>query len=188
MTHYFSQSGFNPNDITTLDPREYKDADLMPEGTIFRLPKGVDIYVMHVYLDKPWQQIKVVDLAHHHASAAGAGVSDFAVTFSGGAPSAIPGWHNTFATRPPFDEEFYSQPGVVFSDKFSQDPDPMAGRRLEHEDRIKALIKPLRGWSTDSTVGESRTMGGSWLEVFQCVEALPFSTTYRLVVRSPWMD
>lgn len=113
-------------------------------------------------------------------------VLELLTTFRGGSPSAIRGWELPFATRPPYSDG--PQAGKQVFDKFSSDPDPWASRRRAHTDRIKGLIRPFYGWGVDLTVGEKRQMGASWLDSFTCIEQERFSTTYRLVIVSPWMD
>jgi len=189
MPRYFSKlsQAFNPSDYPTinLDNPESRTASI---GTIVRSIKGSGSYFIRDDRQRSWQTILKEDLRSGQPYAYADTVNESLITFSGGAPSASPGWHLPFATMPPFDDG--PKPGRQILDRHSHLPEAeaWAGRRRDHEQRIKDIVKPLMRWVTDKTVGEPRDMGHAWLEEFVCVEALPFSTTWRARVVIPYMD
>lgn len=107
-------------------------------------------------------------------------VNEYLVTFEGGTPSSEEGAEIPFAVmRPPGPPS----PNVVFM------APPHEVRAERHMDRIKEIVQAIaRPWDTDSTKGEQRRMGGSWLETFALVDEGDFHATYRVVVKIPYMD
>ena len=132
MPRYFDKIGpaFNPDDIPTFDPREHGDQQYA-EGMIIRLPKGG--YLMRCSRSHSWQSITKEDVRTGQPYAYADTINEALVTFSGGSPSALPGWHMPFATMPPFDDG--PQPGRIIFDKHSHLPEDEAWkmRRRDHE-------------------------------------------------------
>lgn len=137
----------------------------------------------------PWSSVFIEHVRAGQPRPYADSVYEYLVTFAGGSPSTIRGWHLPFATMPPFDPSRYERPGSIVHDRHSKAEDPMAERKKEHDGRIKAKIRAAtKPWDTDSTLGEARKMGGTWLETFEVAYAGPAKTTYRVVVKTMFMD
>lgn len=111
-------------------------------------------------------------------------VTELEVTFTGASRSSFPDKEIPFATMPPFcREDWEDRPGrKIFFHGTIED------KERQHNERIKSVVRALYPWQTDSTVGENRTMGGSWLQTFEHVRRDDWSNTYRFVIVTPYMD
>jgi hypothetical protein len=135
-----------------------------------------------------WTNVHIKNIYHAHKPYRNV-THEYLVTFSGGTPSTIKGWHLPFGTLPTYNRAQRDNPGSQIFDKHSKKEDPWSAREQEHNQRIKDKIKSLTiSWYTDSTIGEQRQMGHAWLDKFECVTQYLASTTYRVVIIIPYMD
>lgn len=164
---------------------------ILPEdaaiGDLFKTTVGS--YLRRTDRTRSWSSVEFDVISHGQPRAYADAVDDLLVTFTGGTPSAKRGWELAHATHPPFArKDHVNGPTLTILDMYSSLPDPVAARERAHYDRIKSLIRPFRGWDTDSTVGEKRVMGGRWLQKFSVYNVSPFYTTYSVVIHTMNMD
>lgn len=170
--------------VGSVDPME---AGLDPDAPVGTVDTTGSRVLVRSDATRAWQRVDIDHVRAGQSRAYADSVYEYLVTFTGGSPSTIRGWHLPFGFYPPYSDG--PKEGRQLFDRHSGAADPWAERKKEHDDRIKNKIKALVfNWNTDSTAGEKRTMGGSWLETFACVERGPAHSTWRVVIKSPWMD
>lgn len=110
---------------------------------------------------------------------------EYIVTFTGGTPSSKPGFELPFGVPAGKHEK---PKGQVFSSP------PFEVQEANRIARIKEKCRVLtHDWSTDSTLGEPRKMGGTWLDKFACIDegidggGRKYSA-WRLIIITPYMD
>lgn len=161
----------------------------LPIGALVRVPG--DGVLRRSDRARPWSSITTEHFYDGQPAAFQDRISEFTVTFEGGCPSAMKGFETPLGTMPPFAPSLFEKPGITVIDQYSKLDDPMTARRAAHNERIKGRIKALHGWQVDGT-GDGRSkprpMGASWLDCFQWLEGGPFSNTYKIVVKTPFID
>lgn len=137
----------------------------------------------------PWTNVRVEHVRTGQPRPYADSFYEYLVTFTGGHPSTVRGWHIPFGTKSPYDRAGIDRPGSSIFDQYTALEDPWAAREQAHTQRIKEVVRGLtHDWTTDSTIGEHRSMGHTWLDRFECVANEPDRTTWRVLVVTPFMD
>lgn len=173
--------------VGSVDPSDAGLPADVPVGTVVERDHGR--VLIRRDEERPWSNVHVEHVRRGQPRPYADSVYEYLVTFTGGHPSTIRGWHLPFATTRPFDRASRDRPGSSIFDQYSKLEDPWAAREQAHDQRIKDMVRGLtHDWDTDSTIGERRSMGRTWLDEFSCVANEPDRTTWRVLVITPFMD